>query len=105
MNREEILSKVKREQLDERETAIITNALGISTISVAIICVLFLIIRIVRGDGIISDLIVITAAQIFAYEYYHYHIDKSKIRLITSIISLTIAIAFIYMYLFNIMWV
>lgn len=104
MNREEILSKVTKNntEFDEMETAIITKALGLSTIIVPIICLLFMIVRIVRENGLITDLIAITFSQLTVYEIYRYFMERKKGKLFLSSIFSIITIASIIMFFFEV---
>ena len=87
MNRDEILSRVSKDkkEFDEMETDTVIKALGISTIVVPIFCLLFMIVRIIRGDGDAFDLIAITFSQLTVYEVYRYIKEKEKVKLIISV--------------------
>ena len=78
MNREEILSKVTKDnnEFDEMEIATIIKALGLSTIVVPVFCLIFMIIRITKGTGVITDLIAITFSQLTVYEIYRYFMER-----------------------------
>ena len=104
MNREENLSKVIKDNkdFDEMETAIIIKALGLSTIIVPIICLLFMIFRIVKGNGVITDLIAITFSQLSIYEIYRYFMERKKGKLFLSIIFSITTIASIIMFFFEV---
>ena len=64
MDREEILSRAKNEP-DEMEYAVTEKALGISTIVIPLLCLLFVIMRIISNDYIICDLVVLVLAQVY----------------------------------------
>ena len=103
MNRDEILSKVNKDnkEFDEMETATITKALGLSTIVVPIFCLIFMIVRIVKGNGVITDLIAITFSQLSVYEIYRYFMEGKKGKLVFSIILTIIAIVSTIMFFFE----
>ena len=98
MNKEEILSKAQKEG-DEMEQAILTKSLGISTIIIPILCLVFVLIRIFFAEYVISDLIVITLAQLTISEFYQYFKMKKKILLILGIITLILAIIFTWSFI------
>ena len=94
MNKEEILSKAQKEG-DEMEQAILTKSLGI----IPILCLVFVLIRIFFAEYVISDLIVITLAQLTISEFYQYFKMKKKILLILGIITLILAIIFTWSFI------
>ena len=98
MNKEEILSKAQKEG-DEMEQAVLTKSLGISTIIIPILCLVFVLIRISFAEYVISDLIVITLAQLTISEFYQYFKMKKKILLILGIITLILAIIFTWSFI------
>lgn len=98
MNKEEILSKAQKEG-DEMEQAVLTKSLGISTIIIPILCLVFVLIRIFFAEYVISDLIVITLAQLTISEFYQYFKMKKKILLILGIITLILAIIFTWSFI------
>lgn len=104
MNREEILSKVTKDNtgFDEMEIATIIKALGLSTIVVPVFCLIFMIIRITKGTGVITDLIAITFSQLTVYEIYRYFMERKKGKLFLSIIFSIITIASIIMFFFEV---
>lgn len=104
MNREEILSKVTKDNngFDEMEIATIIKALGLSTIVVPVFCLIFMIIRITKGTGLITDLIAITFSQLTVYEIYRYFMERKKGKLFLSIIFSIITIASIIMFFFEV---
>ena len=103
MDRDEILSKVTKDNkgFDEMETATIIKALGLSTIVVPIFCLIFMIVRIAKGNGVITDLIAITFSQLSVYEIYRYFMEGKKGKLIFSIILTIIAIVSTIMFFFE----
>lgn len=104
MNREEILSKVTKDnnEFDEMEIATIIKALGLSTIVVPVFCLIFMIIRITKGTGVITDLIAITFSQLTVYEIYRYFMERKKGKLFLSIIFSIITISSIIMFFFEV---
>ena len=104
MNREEILSKVTKDNtgFDEMEIATIIKALGLSTIVVPVFCLIFMIIRITKGTGVVTDLIAITFSQLTVYEIYRYFMERKKGKLFLSIIFSIITIASIIMFFFEV---
>ena len=60
------------------EIATIIKALGLSTIVVPVFCLIFMIIRITKGTGVITDLIAITFSQLTVYEIYRYFMERKK---------------------------
>lgn len=99
MNKEEILAKAQKEERDEMEQAILTKALGFSTIIIPILCLIFILIRILFSKYEISDLIVITLAQLTISEFYQYLKMKKKILLIIGIITLILSIIFMWTFI------
>lgn len=105
MNKEEILSKAQHEP-DEMEYAVTEKALGISTIVIPLLCLLFVIMRIVSNDYIICDLVVLVLAQVLIQQAYQYIKIREKKRLIfviaLSILTILSLIGFfIEMYKYN----
>lgn len=98
MNKEEILAKAQKES-DEMEQAVLTKSLGISTIVIPILCLICILIRIYFSEYIISDLIVITLAQLSISEFYQYFKMKKIPMLLlaigTSILTIIFAWSFI----------
>ena len=103
MDRDEILSKVNNDNkgFDEMETATIIKALGLSTIVVPIFCLIFMIVRITKGNGVITDLIAITFSQLSVYEIYRYFMEGKKGKLVISIFLIIIAIVSTIMFFFE----
>ena len=87
MDKKEILSKAKKEP-DEMEYAVLVKALGISTIVIPLLCLFFIIFRILNSNYIISDLIVLVLSQILIQEIYQYIKIKNKKVLFFIIITL-----------------
>lgn len=85
MNKEEILSKAQHEP-DEMEYAVTEKALGISTIVIPLLCLFFVIMRIVSNNYIISDLVVLVLSQVLIQQIYQYIKIKEKKRLIFIIV-------------------
>ena len=105
MNKEEILSKAQHEP-DEMEYAVTDKALGISTIVIPLLCLLFVIMRIVSNDYIICDLVVLVLAQVLIQQAYQYIKIREKKRLIfviaLSILTILSLVGFfIEMYKYN----
>ena len=105
MNKEEILSKAQHEP-DEMEYAITEKALGISTIVIPLLCLLFVIMRIISNDYIICDLVVLVLAQVLIQQAYQYIKIREKKRLIfviaLSILTILSLVGFfIEMYKYN----
>lgn len=93
MTKEEILRKAQNEN-DEMEQAILTKALGISTIVIPILCLIFIIIRIIHSEYIISDLVAITFAQLSISQLYQSIKMKNKILLLIGLAMLILTISF-----------
>jgi len=105
MNKEEILSKAQNEP-DEMEYAVTEKALGISTIVIPLLCLIFVIMRIVSNDYIICDLVVLVLAQVLIQQAYQYIKIREKKRLIfviaLSILTILSLVGFfIEMYKYN----
>jgi len=93
MKKEEILEKAQKDG-DEMEQIILTRALGISTIMIPILCLIFIIIRIINSEYIISDLVSITLAQLSVSQLYQAIKIKKLILVVTGIITLILTILF-----------
>lgn len=93
MNKEEILAKAQK-GCDEMEQAVLTKSLGISTIVIPILCLVCILIRIYFAEYMISDLIVITLAQLSISEFYQYFKMKKIYMLILGICTTILAIIF-----------
>lgn len=105
MNKEEILSKAQHEP-DEMEYAVTEKALGISTIVIPLLCLLFVIMRIISNDYIICDLVVLVLAQVLIQQAYQYIKIREKKRLIfviaLSILTILSVVGFfVEMYKYN----
>ena len=98
MNKEEILSKAQHEP-DEMEYAVTEKALGISTIVIPILCLIFIILRIVNNEYIISDLLLLILAQILIQQIYQYIKMREKKNLIFVILTSSFIIVDIVLFL------
>ena len=98
MNKEEILAKAKKES-DEMEQAVLTKSLGISTIVIPILCLVCILIRIYFAEYMISDLIVITLAQLSISEFYQYFKMKKIHMLILGTCTTILAIIFAFSFI------
>ena len=101
MNKEEILFKAQKE-CDEMEQAVLTKALGISTIMTPILCLVFILLRILSANYIISDLIVITLAPLSIAEFYQYFKIKKILLLVLGICTLLLTLIFTYIFIFEV---
>lgn len=98
MDKEEILSKARKEQ-DEMEVVVQEKALGISTIVIPILCLIFIILRIVNNEYIISDLLLLILAQILIQQIYQYIKMREKKNLIFVILTSSFIIVDIVLFL------
>lgn len=98
MNKDEILKMAQKDE-DEMEQVVLTNALGISTIVVPALCLLFMIIRIINSEYIVSDLIAIIMAQLSASQLYHSIKMKNRKLLVLGLFSLILSIIFIVVFI------
>ncbi|MBQ9659409.1 MAG: hypothetical protein IJV31_11735 [Clostridia bacterium] len=106
MNRDEILSKVRKNNtLDERELWVQINSLGVSTIAIPILCLFFLLVRIFIGNTHVSDLISIIFAQLLVQAYYSYREEKTKLKLIKIIIFSIIFLIFMALFFHEIIFI
>ena len=71
MDKKEILSKAQKES-DEMENNILEKSLGISTIIIPLLCLFFLIIRMIHNNYMVSDLAIMALSQILIQEVYQY---------------------------------
>ncbi len=98
MDRNKILAKA-RQDTDELELLILIKSLGISTIVIPILSLIFIILRIINSEYIISDLVSITLAQLSISLIYQYIKTKKFsifiVGLITSILTICFIIGFI----------
>ena len=76
------------------EKSILTKSLGISTIMVPALCILFILIRIINSEYIVSDLVAITLAQLSVSQIHHAIKMQKKILLSLGLIILILAIFF-----------
>lgn len=93
MKKEEILEKARAED-DEMEQIMMAQSLGISTIIIPILCIIFIIIRIIHSEYIVSDLVAITLAQLSMSQLYQSIKMKNKILFVTGIIAIILTIVF-----------
>lgn len=69
MNKDVIFEKARKDS-DEMEQSILTKALGLSTIIIPSLAIIFIIIRINNSIYMISDLVAITLAQLSMAQLY-----------------------------------
>lgn len=98
MDKEEILSKARKEQ-DEMEIVVQEKALGISTIVIPILCLIFIILRIINNEFIISDLVLLILSQILIQQIYQYIKMRNKKYLIFIILTGTLIIVDIVLFI------
>ena len=94
MNKKEILSRAQNEP-DEMEVEVLSKALGISTIVIPLLCLVFIIMRIVSSNYVVSDLVVTVLAQLLIQEIYKYVKIRKKRDLVLIVIIAVLAIAFL----------
>lgn len=88
MNKKDILSKAQREP-DEMELDVLSKALGISTIIIPLLCLIFIIARIINNNYIVSDLIILVLSQVLIQEIYQY-IKIKNIKNLLFIITISV---------------
>ncbi len=93
MRKEEILEKARKDE-DEMEQSMLAQSLGISTIMIPVLCIIFIVVRIMHSEYIISDLVSITLAQLSMSQLYQATKMKKIILFITGIITLTLTVIF-----------
>lgn len=98
MDKNKILAKARKDT-DEMEMLILIKSLGISTIIIPILSLIFIIFRIINSEYIISDLVSVTLAQLSISLIYQY-IKNRKLSililgLITSMLTIGFTICFI----------
>lgn len=93
MDRNKILSKA-RQDFDEIEMLILIKSLGISTIIIPVLSLIFIIFRIINSKYIISDLVSITLAQLSVSLIYQYIKTQKLSVLIIGLITLILTIIF-----------
>ena len=93
MKKEDILEKARKDE-DEMERLILAQSLGISTIIIPILCIIFILIRIINSEYIISDLVAITLAQLSISQIYQSIKMKNILLFILGLITLILAIVF-----------
>ena len=91
MNKKEILSRAQNEP-DEMEVEVLSKALGISTIVIPLLCLVFIIMRIVSSNYVVSDLVVTVLAQLLIQEIYKYVKIRKKRDLVLIVIIVTVLI-------------
>ena len=103
MNKEEILSKArKQKEPDEMETEVLAKSLGVSTIVIPILCLIFIIMRMVRNNYIISDLVVLVLSQVLIQEVYQYIKIRSKKTIFFIVLTSLLTIGFIINFIFEV---
>lgn len=93
MNREEILAKSRKQggDLDERVQYEMGHGFGVGGIAVAVLCILFSILRAVRGESF-YEFGVILFGYIAASSAYNYVKTKNKVFLPQSIATAIVTI-------------
>ena len=94
MDKKDILSRAQKGP-DEMEVEVSSKALGISTLVIPLICLIFIIMRIVRNNYIVSDLVVTVLAQLLIQEIYQYMRMRKKRDLILILITFILTIVFL----------
>lgn len=98
MNKEKILEKARKDN-DEMEQVVLTTSLGISTIVIPIMCLIFIILKMINSKYVISDLVSITLAQLSISQlYYAFKMRKTILFIFgitTSILMVIFTIIFI----------
>lgn len=94
MNREEILARSRKQsgELDERVQYEMGHGFGVGGIAVAVLCILFSILRAVRGESF-YEFGVILFGYIAACSTYNFFKTKNKIFLPQSIATALVTIA------------
>lgn len=95
----EILKRVKKPRLDEREEQLRLKANSLSSISTIILVAFFYIFRTMRGDFFRDDLMMICTLQVVVASFYHYFSDKKASWLVAGIASTVSFLMFTWMYL------
>ena len=93
MNKEEILEKARKDS-DEMELSILTKSLGLSTIIIPSLAIIFILFRIINAEYIISDLVAITLAQLSVSQIYQGIKMKKSPLLVLGFICLILTIIF-----------
>ncbi len=93
MDRNKILSKA-RQDFDEIEMLILIKSLGISTIIIPVLSLIFITFRIINSKYIISDLVSITLAQLSVSLIYQYIKTRKLSVLIIGLTTLILTIIF-----------
>lgn len=92
MKKEDILEKARKDE-DEMEKATLEQSLGFSTI-IPVLCIIFVLIRILNSEYIVSDLVAITLAQLSISQIYQSIKMKKTSLLVFGIITLILTIIF-----------
>lgn len=93
MKKEDILEKARKDE-DEMEKATLEQSLGFSTIIIPVLCIIFVLIRILNSEYIVSDLLAITLAQLGISQIYQSIKIKKTSLLVFGIITLILTIIF-----------
>lgn len=93
MKKEEILKRAQHDY-DEMELMILIKALCFSTIVIPAISIIFILIRVLNSEYIVSDLVSITLSQLTISEIYQAIKMRKKLLFILGIITLIFTIIF-----------
>lgn len=93
MTKEEILNKAQKDN-DEMEQAVLTKALGISTIVIPVLCLILIVVRVLNSEYIISDLVTIILAQLATSQLYQAVKMKNKLLFLLGICVLLLTVFF-----------
>lgn len=99
MNKNEILKKVKKEGLDEREQEIFKNSFGICNIAIVISCLLFSIIEAINGRRF-YEFIAIIFINLTVFHFYLYKKLNIRRNLIAAICGIFVVIINLLAYIF-----
>ena len=77
MNKDEILAKSKVQGIDEREQSVILASFGFANIIVIILCLIFYVINMIRGESS-NEFSTIIFASLAATEFHKYRQIKNK---------------------------
>ncbi|MBC8059870.1 MAG: hypothetical protein H7Y18_04310 [Clostridiaceae bacterium] len=92
MNKDEILSRIKSEGIDEREQSIFLSSFGFGNIITIILCLIFVGINGIKGQSY-NEFITIAFASLSATDFYKYkRLKDKKSFLISSITTGFVAI-------------
>lgn len=98
MNKEEILKKVKKDGLDEREQEILNGVFRIATITAIILCGLFFLSESLKGRRA-YELFVIMGMIPTVFNFYCYKKLNTRKYLITSICTFIFSIVYFLLYI------